>query len=148
VERTIKNGRHAPQGNFKIESRKCHFLHFLAQNWKTCKEKNLQKNFFHVRLFVSLNDLLRSSVSYNSQPMKHNWVPGHFAERHFAERHFAGRTFCRTDSLPKGELAENRDAISSKCLGLCLISELCNSQPLCKITIIWSLAVHSHIDYW
>ena len=50
--------------------------------------------------------------------MKHNWVPGHLAERHFAERHFAGRTFCRTDSLPKGELAENRDAISSKCLGL------------------------------
>ena len=40
--------------------------------------------------------------------------PGHFAERHFAERHFAEghfaeRTFCRTDSLPKGQLAENRD---------------------------------------
>jgi hypothetical protein len=32
--------------------------------------------------------------------------------------HFAERTFCRTDSLPKGQLAENRDAISSKCLGL------------------------------
>ena len=85
-------------------------------------------------------------------------VPGHFAERHFAERtfcrrtfcrtdvlpngHFAERTLCRTDSLPKGQLAENRDAISSKCLGLCLISQLYNSQPLCKITIIWSLAEH------
>ncbi|CAB3986806.1 Hypothetical predicted protein [Paramuricea clavata] len=66
-------------------------------------------------------------------------VPGHFAERHFAERHFAERTFCRrsfcrtdvlpnghfskrtfcrTDSLPKGQLAENKDVISSKCLGL------------------------------
>jgi hypothetical protein len=50
-------------------------------------------------------------------------VPGHFAERHFAERHFAERTFCRrtfcrTDILPKGQLAENRDGISSKCLGL------------------------------
>jgi hypothetical protein len=71
-------------------------------------------------------------------------VPGHFAERHYAERHFAERyfaertfcrqsfcrtdvlpnghfaerTFCRTDSLPKGQLAENRDVISSKCLGL------------------------------
>ena len=71
-------------------------------------------------------------------------VPGHFAERHFAERHFAERhfaertfcrrtfcrtdvlpngrfaerTFCRTDSLPNGQLAENRDVISSKCLGL------------------------------
>jgi hypothetical protein len=43
-------------------------------------------------------------------------------------------------------------------LGLCLISQICNSQPLCKITIIWSLAVHNgrysrlavrnHIDYW
>ena len=89
-------------------------------------------------------------------------VPGHFAEKHFAERHFAERrfaertfcrtgilpkdilpnghfaerTFCRKDNLPKGQLAENRDVLSSKCLGLCLISQLCNSQPLCKITII------------
>jgi hypothetical protein len=86
-------------------------------------------------------------------------VPGHFAERHFADGrfaertfcrkdilpkgHFAKRTFCRTNSLPKGQLAENRDAISSKSLGLCLISELCNSQPYCKITIIWLLAVHN-----
>jgi hypothetical protein len=58
--------------------------------------------------------------------------------------HFAERTFCRTDSFPKGQLAENKDVISSKCLGLWLISQLCNSQPLCKITIIiWSLAVHN-----
>ena len=82
-------------------------------------------------------------------------VPGHFAERHFADGRFAERTFCRTDILPKGQLAENRDAISSKSLGLCLISQICNSQPLCKITIIWSLAVHNgssavhnHIDNW
>ena len=58
-----------------------------------------------------------------------NWVPGHFAERTFCRRsfcrtdilangHFGERTFCRTDSLPKGQLAENRDVISSKCLGL------------------------------
>jgi hypothetical protein len=55
-------------------------------------------------------------------------VPGHFAERHFAERHFAERhfaertlcrrTFCRTDVLPNGQLAENKDVISLKCLGL------------------------------
>jgi hypothetical protein len=32
--------------------------------------------------------------------------------------HFAERTSCRTDSLPKGQLAENRDVILSKCLGL------------------------------
>ena len=31
---------------------------------------------------------------------------------------FAERTFCRTDSLPNGQLAENKDIISSKCLGL------------------------------
>jgi hypothetical protein len=54
---------------------------------------------------------------------------GHFAERTFCRRtfcrtavlpngHFAERTLCRTDSLLKGQLAENRDAISSKCLGL------------------------------
>jgi hypothetical protein len=36
-----------------------------------------------------------------------NWVPGHFAERHFAERRFAEWAFCRTDSLPNGQLAEN-----------------------------------------
>jgi hypothetical protein len=62
--------------------------------------------------------------------------------------HFAERTFCRTDRFPKWQLAENKDVISSKCLGLWLISQLSNSQPLCKITIIWSLAVHNHIDYW
>jgi hypothetical protein len=28
---------------------------------------------------------------------------------HFADERFAERTFCRTDSLPKGQLAENRD---------------------------------------
>jgi hypothetical protein len=56
---------------------------------------------------------------------------------HFADGRFAERTFCRTDSLPKGQLAENRDVLSSKYLGLCLIFQLCNSQPLCKITIIW-----------
>jgi hypothetical protein len=33
----------------------------------------------------------------------------HFAKRHFAERHFAERTFYRTDSLPNGQFAENRD---------------------------------------
>ena len=33
-------------------------------------------------------------------------------------RRFAERTFCRTDSLPNRQLAENRDVISSKCLGL------------------------------
>jgi hypothetical protein len=55
---------------------------------------------------------------------------------HFADGRFAERTFCRTDILPNGQLAENRDTISSKSLGLCLISQLCNSQPLCKITII------------
>jgi hypothetical protein len=31
---------------------------------------------------------------------------------------FAERTFCRIDILPKGQLAENRDVISSKFLGL------------------------------
>jgi hypothetical protein len=60
-------------------------------------------------------------------------VDGHFAERHFAERlfadgrtfcrwtdilpkdilpmdgHFAERTFCQTDSLTNGQLAEIRD---------------------------------------
>jgi hypothetical protein len=151
VERTIKNGWYGgmlPRETLKSSLGNAISWTFWLKIGKLVEKKICNKNFFHVRLFVSLNDLLRSSVSYNSQPMKHNWVPGHFAERHFAERHFAGRTFCRTDSLPKGELAENRDAISSKCLGLCLISELCNSQPLCKITIIWSLAVHNHIDYW
>jgi hypothetical protein len=43
---------------------------------------------------------------------------GHFADGRFADGRFAERTFCRTDSLPKGQLAENRDVISSKCLGL------------------------------
>jgi hypothetical protein len=33
---------------------------------------------------------------------------GHFADGRFAER----TRFCRTDSLPKGQLAENRDVIS------------------------------------
>jgi hypothetical protein len=41
-------------------------------------------------------------------------VAGHFAERHFADGHFADgrfaeRTFCRTDSLTNGQLAENKD---------------------------------------
>jgi hypothetical protein len=37
---------------------------------------------------------------------------------HLAYGRFAERPFCRTNSLPKGQLAENRDVISSKCLGL------------------------------
>jgi hypothetical protein len=41
--------------------------------------------------------------------MAGHFAERHFAERHFAERHFAERTFCRTDSLPNGQLAENRD---------------------------------------
>jgi hypothetical protein len=52
-----------------------------------------------------------SSQAYNKnlipRAVSRNWVPGHFAERHFAER-----TFCRTDILPNGQLAENRDVIS------------------------------------
>jgi hypothetical protein len=35
---------------------------------------------------------------------------GHFAKRtSFADGRFAERTFCRTDSLTNGQLAENRD---------------------------------------
>jgi hypothetical protein len=32
-----------------------------------------------------------------------------FADGHFADGRFAERTFCRTDSLTNGQLAENRD---------------------------------------
>jgi hypothetical protein len=34
---------------------------------------------------------------------------GHFADGVLPNGHFAERTFCRTDSLSKGQLAENRD---------------------------------------
>jgi hypothetical protein len=47
-------------------------------------------------------------------------------------KHFAERRFCQTDSPPKGQLAENRDVISSKCLGLRLISQLCNLNHCVK----------------
>jgi hypothetical protein len=39
-----------------------------------------------------------------------------FADGCIADGRFAERTFCRTDSLPKGQLAENRDVISLNCL--------------------------------
>ena len=69
--------------------------------------------------------------------------------------HFFDRVL---DSSPDSSPGSNLDwsnSISQKGLGQSLISQLCNSQPLCKITIIWSLevyngslAVHNHIDYW
>jgi hypothetical protein len=43
---------------------------------------------------------------------------GHFAERTFCRWSFSEQTFCRTDSLPKGEFAEKKVVILSKCLGL------------------------------
>jgi transposase len=84
------------------------------------------------------------SLNIGEHAVAGHFAERHFAERHFAERHFAERTFCRrtfcrrtfcrtdvlpngrfaertfcrTDSLPKGQLAENRDVISSKCLGM------------------------------
>ena len=76
-------------------------------------------------------------------------VPGHFAERHFAERHFAEghfaeRTFCRTDSLPKGQLAENRDVRYFVRMFATVTHFSTNSQPLCKKAVEnGSLAVHN-----
>ena len=61
--------------------------------------------------------------------------------------HFDERTLPRKDILPKGQLAENREISEN-------VTRVRNSQPLCKITIVWSLpvnngslTVHNHINY-
>ena len=61
--------------------------------------------------------------------------------------HFDKRTLRRKDILPKGQLAENREISGN-------VMRVCNSQPLYKITIVWSLPVHNgsltvrnHINY-
>ena len=78
---------------------------------------------------------------------------------HFADGQSVERTFCRTDTLTNGlcaektfcrkdrKLAENREISGS-------VTRVCNSQPLCKVTIVWSLpvnngslTVHNHINY-
>jgi hypothetical protein len=103
--------------------------------------------------FLDNNREIIVLISPNPIMIKTNMVPGHFAERHFAERTFRRRTFCwmdvlpnwhfaeqtfyQTDNLPKIEMLFRQNAWDW------LIPQLCNSQPLCKITIIWSLAVNN-----
>ena len=71
-----------------------------------CIRANL--NFFNLKFLMRYPDILPKDT------LPKDILPnGHFADGHFAER-----TFCRTDSLPNGQLAENKDIISSKCLGL------------------------------
>jgi hypothetical protein len=99
------------------------------------------------------------------EPTTFGILLGHFAERHFAEGYFAERTFfrmdilrnrrfaertvCRKNNLPKIEMLFRQNVWDcASFLNFVILNHLC------KITIIWllavhgSLAVHNHIDYW
>ena len=111
------------KGDYKPCSRSC-AKGFAYKCFSLCNERYIIDYIYRYETIYRYDILFHWPIY-----MFKRLVPGDFAERHFAERCFAERTFCRkdicakltfcrTDSLPKGQLAVNIDVISSKCLGL------------------------------